>query len=415
MSCNIGICLIIKQNARETAELRRWAPANTPKIRKNGEIMKSAAIIVAAGRGTRAGGPLPKQWQSLGGRTLAAHAMARFAAHPLITQLVLVLHPDDVDTALWPREPAAQIVTGGETRAASVRAGLEALSADIDQVLIHDAARPLVSNALIDRVFEALQTHQGAAPAMIVTDTLWHGDACQVTGVQDRTGLYRAQTPQGFHLAPLLAALANSTGTETDDVAVARAAGLDVAIVAGDEDNIKITTPDDFARAEQLMRYRMDIRCGNGYDVHRFEPGDHVWLCGVQIPHSRGLQGHSDADVGMHAVTDAIYGALGMGDIGQHFPPTDPKWKGAASHIFLEHAVSLAAKQGFTISNADCTLVCERPKIGPHQAAMKAVMAAYMGLHSDRISVKATTSERLGFTGREEGIAALATVALLKA
>ena len=158
----------------------------------------------------------------------------------------------------------------------------------------------------------------------------------------------------------------------------------------------------------------MDIRCGNGYDVHRFEPGDHVWLCGVQIPHSRGLQGHSDADVGMHAITDAIYGALGLGDIGQHFPPTDPKWKGAASHIFLEHAVGLATQHGYTISNVDCTLVCERPKIGPHQAAMKAVMAAYMGLNSDRISVKATTSERLGFTGREEGIAALATVALVK-
>ena len=376
--------------------------------------MKTAAIIVAAGRGTRAGGPFPKQWQILGGRPVAAHAMARFAAHPSITQLVLVLHPDDVDTALWPRDPAAQIVTGGETRAASVRAGLEALDADIDQVLIHDAARPLVSSALLDRVLEALQTHQGAAPAMKVTDTLWHGDGGQVTGVQDRTGLYRAQTPQGFHLAPLLAALAISTGTETDDVAVARAAGLDVAIVAGDEDNIKITTPDDFARVEQLMRHHMDIRCGNGYDVHRFEPGDHVWLCGVQIPHSRGLQGHSDADVGMHAITDAIYGALGLGDIGQHFPPTDPKWKGAASHIFLEHAVGLATQQGYTISNVDCTLVCERPKIGPHQAAMKAVMAAYMGLNSDRISVKATTSERLGFTGREEGIAALATVALVK-
>jgi len=376
--------------------------------------MKTAAIIVAAGRGTRAGGPLSKQWQILGGRPVAAHAMARFAAHPSITQLVLVLHPDDVDTALWPRDPAAQIVIGGETRAASVRAGLEALDADIDQVLIHDAARPLVSSALLDRVLEALQTHQGAAPAVKVTDTLWHGEGDQVTGVQDRTGLYRAQTPQGFHLAPLLAALAISTGTETDDVAVARAAGLDVAIVAGDEDNIKITTPDDFARVEQLMRHHMDIRCGNGYDVHRFEPGDHVWLCGVQIPHSRGLQGHSDADVGMHAITDAIYGALGLGDIGQHFPPTDPKWKGAASHIFLEHAVGLATQHGYTISNVDCTLVCERPKIGPHQAAMKAVMAAYMGLNSDRISVKATTSERLGFTGREEGIAALATVALVK-
>jgi 2-C-methyl-D-erythritol 4-phosphate cytidylyltransferase/2-C-methyl-D-erythritol 2,4-cyclodiphosphate synthase len=377
--------------------------------------MSTAAIIVAAGRGTRAGGALAKQWQTLCGRTVAAHAMARFANHPRISQLILVLHPDDIETALWPRVPAAQIVAGGATRAASVQAGLTAVDPDTTQVLIHDAARPLVSDALIDRVLDALVTHQGAAPAVQVTDTLWHGDNGHVTGVQDRAGLFRAQTPQGFHLAPLQAAHSASSGLETDDVAVARAAGLDVVIVAGDEDNIKITTPDDFARAERLMRHHMDFRCGNGYDVHRFGPGDHVWLCGVQIPHTRSLQGHSDADVGMHAVTDAIYGALGLGDIGQHFPPSDPQWKGAASHIFLEHAVALAAKEGFAIGNADCTLVCEFPKIGPHQDTMKAVMAAYMGVESNRLSVKATTSERLGFTGREEGIAALATVTLVKA
>jgi 2-C-methyl-D-erythritol 4-phosphate cytidylyltransferase/2-C-methyl-D-erythritol 2,4-cyclodiphosphate synthase len=246
-----------------------------------------------------------------------------------------------------------------------------------------------------------------------VSDTLWYGADGLVDAVQDRAALYRAQTPQGFLLAPLLAAHRDSTGQETDDVAVARAAGLDVAIVPGDEDNIKITTPEDFDRAEKLMRARMDMRVGNGYDVHRFGPGDHVWLCGVQIPHTRGLQGHSDADVGMHAVTDAIYGALGKGDIGQHFPPSDPQWKGAASHIFLEHAVALAKSEGFNVNNVDCTLVCEHPKIGPHQDAMKAVMGAYMGLDSDRISVKATTSEKLGFTGREEGIAAIATVTLV--
>lgn len=376
--------------------------------------MTTAAIIVAAGRGTRAGGEIPKQWQILGHQPVAAYAMERFAAHPQIAQLILVLHPDDVDTALWPRQPAADLAIGGATRAASVRAGLAAVSADISQVLIHDAARPLVSTALIDRVLAALGTHAGAAPALAVTDTLWHGADDLVAGVQDRSGLYRAQTPQGFHLAPLLAAHAKATGLETDDVAVARAAGLDVAIVAGDEDNIKITTPEDFDRVKERMRPQMDIRCGNGYDVHRFGPGDHVWLCGVQVPHTRSLQGHSDADVGMHAVTDAIYGALGKGDIGQHFPPSDPQWKGAASHIFLKHAVALATSQGYRISNADCTLVCEYPKIGPHQAAMKAVMAAYMGLDSTRISVKATTSERLGFTGREEGIAALATVTLVK-
>ncbi|MEL6684863.1 MAG: 2-C-methyl-D-erythritol 2,4-cyclodiphosphate synthase, partial [Pseudomonadota bacterium] len=311
-------------------------------------------------------------------------------------------------------QPEATIATGGATRAASVHSGLQAVHDGIEKILIHDAARPLVSDVLIDRVLAALDTYIGAAPALPVTDTLWQGVDDAVQGVQDRAGLYRAQTPQGFHLAPLLAAHDTSTGQETDDVAVARAAGLDVAIVAGDEDNIKITTPADFARAAKLMRPQMDIRCGNGYDVHRFGPGDHVWLCGVQIPHTRSLQGHSDADVGMHAVTDAIYGALGKGDIGQHFPPSDPQWKGAESHIFLKHAVALAADEGFSISNVDCTLVCELPKIGPHQDAMKAVMGAYMGLDSDRISVKATTSEKLGFTGREEGIAAIATVTLIK-
>ena len=376
--------------------------------------MTTAAIIVAAGRGTRAGGDLPKQWQTLGDRPVAAYAIDRFAQHPAISRVVLVVHPDDIASAPWPASPNTQIVAGGATRAASVRAGLEAVAGEVDQVLIHDAARPLVSTALIDRVLEALKSHVGAAPAVAVTDTLWYAADGEVAGVQDRTGLFRAQTPQGFHLAPLLAAHAAATGQETDDVAVARAAGLDVAIVAGDEDNIKITTPDDFERAAKLMRHHMDIRCGNGYDVHRFGPGDHVWLCGVQVPHNRSLQGHSDADVGMHAVTDAIYGALGKGDIGQHFPPSDPQWKGAASHIFLEHAVALAKAKGFTISNVDCTLICEHPKIGPHQAAMKAVMGSYMGLDSSRISVKATTTEKLGFTGREEGIASIATVTLVK-
>ena len=376
--------------------------------------MTTVAIIVAAGRGTRAGGDIPKQWQPLAGATVAAQTLARFAAHPGIDQLVLVIHPDDLATDLWPRSPASTVVTGGATRAASVQAGLAAVADSATRVLIHDAARPLVSDAIIDRVLDALETHDGAAPAVAVTDTLWQGAEGKVGGVQDRTGLYRAQTPQGFRLAPLLAAHAAATGEETDDVAVARAAGLDVAIVAGDEDNIKITTPADFARAERLIGQKMDIRVGNGYDVHRFGPGDHVWLCGVQVPHNRSLQGHSDADVGMHAVTDAIYGALGMGDIGQHFPPSDPKWKGTASHIFLEHAVALAAKHGYKVSNVDCTLVCEYPKIGPHHDAMKAVMGAYMKLDSSRISVKATTSERLGFTGREEGIAALATATLIK-
>lgn len=380
----------------------------------DGTEMQVAAIIVAAGRGTRAGGDAPKQWQVLNGQQVASYALATFQNHPRVDQIILVMNPDDIAAGLSPDIIPSIITAGGDTRKASVMAGLAQCGPNIDAVLIHDAARPIVTAATIDRVLDALATHQGAAPAIAVTDTLWHGQLDMVTGLQDRTDLYRAQTPQGFHLAPLLAAHHAATDAATDDVAVARAAGLDVAIVAGDEDNIKITTPGDFIRAAKLMRNDMDIRCGNGYDVHRFGPGDHVWLCGVKVPHSRGLQGHSDADVGMHAVTDAIYGALGMGDIGQHFPPSDPQWKGAASRIFLEHAVALATTNGFSISNIDCTLVCEYPKIGPHQSAMKAALAAIMDLNADRISVKATTSERLGFTGREEGIASLATATLVK-
>lgn len=376
--------------------------------------MKTTAIIVAAGRGTRAGGEVPKQWQQLHGRPVASHAIDVFVTHQRITDVIVVMHPDDVAAGIVPHPGTHQIVLGGATRKASVMAGLNAVTARNDLVLIHDAARPLVTPAIIDRVLDALATHEGAAPAVAVSDTLWRGQDGIVTGLQDRDALFRAQTPQGFHREPLIAAHQANTDDATDDVAVARAAGLNVAIVLGDENNIKITTPSDFARAEKLMGSQMDVRCGNGYDVHRFGVGDHVWLCGVKIPHSRSLQGHSDADVGMHAVTDAIYGALGMGDIGQHFPPSDAQWKGAQSHIFLTHAVNLAAEHGYQISNADCTLVCEFPKVGPHQAAMRAAMATIMDVDPSRISVKATTSERLGFTGREEGIASLATVTLVK-
>ncbi len=236
-----------------------------------------------------------------------------------------------------------------------------------------------------------------------------------VTGTQDRAGLYRAQTPQAFHFAPILAAHRAHPGEAADDVAVARAHGIEVAIVAGSEDNIKLTYAQDFARAEALLAKRtaMDIRTGNGFDVHAFCDGDHLWLCGVKLPHGRGLLGHSDADVGMHALTDAIYGALAEGDIGQHFPPSDPQWKGAASHIFLEHAMQRVQARGFALTNADVTLICEQPKIGPHAAAMRQALAAIMAMDVGRISVKATTSERLGFTGREEGIAAMATVMLV--
>ena len=374
--------------------------------------MTTAAIIVAAGRGLRAGAGLPKQWRPLAGRPVVAHALAAFAG----MARVLVIHPDDRALAEGVAD-GALIVQGGATRAASVRAALEALSDQgVTKVLIHDAARPSASPELIARVVAALDHAQGAAPALPVTDALWTGADGRVTGTRDRNGLFRAQTPQGFAFDAILAAHRAHAGEAADDVEVARAAGIDVVMVTGDEANQKLTFPGDFIRAEQALRMTgapMDVRMGNGYDVHAFCAGDGVWLCGIKVPHHKALLGHSDADVGMHALTDAIYGALAEGDIGQHFPPSDPQWKGADSQIFLKHAADLARSRGFTITSADVTLVCERPKIGPHAVAMRQALAAIMGVDVARVSVKATTSERLGFTGREEGIAALATAVLV--
>lgn len=376
--------------------------------------MDLAAIIVAAGRGTRMGGGEPKQWRALAGRPVLGHAVAALTAAG-VGRVVLVLHPDDMVRPDVP--PGCVLVPGGESRDASVRAGLGALAqTPPDHVLIHDGARPFPGAAMVARLVTALATHPGAAPALPVTDALWRGAGGRVAGVQDRSGLFRAQTPQAFRYDAILAAHAAHPGGAADDVEVARAAGLDVAIVEGDEDNLKLTYPADFDRAERILKGRsMDIRIGNGFDVHAFCEGDHVWLCGVAVPHGRGLLGHSDADVGMHALTDAIYGALGMGDIGVHFPPSDPQWKGAASRIFLAHAMEQVAARGYRLANCDVTLICERPKVGPHQAAMRAALAGIMGVEEGRISVKATTSERLGFTGREEGIAAMATAALVAA
>lgn len=376
---------------------------------------KIAALIVAAGKGLRAGGGVAKQWRKIGSKTIAQHTLDAFDAHPLVDMIMLVVAPDS-DPADWPRTARSElaIATGGATRTQSVLAGLHALAGKADLVLIHDVARPGIPAHVIDAVIDALSLHQGAAPALPVTDALWRGDDL-VAGTVDREGLWRAQTPQGFHLDAILAAHSAHEGEAADDVAVARAAGLEVAIVPGDAANMKITGPGDFARAAQILETgQMDIRTGNGFDVHAFGPGDHVMLCGVAIPHDRGLMGHSDADVGLHTVTDAIYGALAAGDIGTHFPPSDPQWKGAESHIFLTHAVDMAAAQGFTITHADLTLICERPKIGPHAAAMRARLSELLRIEMTRVSVKATTTEQLGFTGREEGIAAMATVTLVR-
>ncbi len=374
-------------------------------------------VIVAAGRGARMGGEKPKQYQPLMGHTVLSHTLRAFLTHPRVEHICVVIHPDDQGLFDSVPETLAANVShtfGGATRDVSVLAGLTALPDSLAYVLIHDAARPLVGHQTITDVSDALETHDGAAPALAVTDALWQGDGNAVLSLQPRDGLFRAQTPQGFHLTALLAAHHAHPGNASDDVEVGLAAGLNIAIVPGDETNLKLTNPDDFARATRILKETiMDIRTGNGFDVHRFGPGDHVMLCGVQIPHTRGLQGHSDADVGMHAATDAIYGALGMGDIGQHFPPSDPQWKGAASHIFLTHAADLARENGFTLTHIDITLICEHPKIGPHAADMKGMMAGYLNIDPSRISVKATTSERLGFTGREEGIAAIATATLV--
>ncbi|MDD7971249.1 bifunctional 2-C-methyl-D-erythritol 4-phosphate cytidylyltransferase/2-C-methyl-D-erythritol 2,4-cyclodiphosphate synthase [Roseinatronobacter alkalisoli] len=376
-----------------------------------------AAIIVAAGRGTRAGGAAPKQWQILGNRPVLAHTLDALRDAGL-SRLVLVLHPDDFARAQALDLSHVQLVAGGTTRSASVRAALDALAPDPPaKVLIHDGARPFVSAKIIHDVLAALETAGAAAPALPVTDALWQGTDGAVSGFVPRASLYRAQTPQGFDFGLVHAAHHNHDGDAADDVEIARLAGHDVTITKGCEDNLKLTYPADFTRAARILRertgHRMDIRLGNGFDVHRFGVGDGCWLCGVLVAHDRGLQGHSDADVGMHALTDAIYGALGAGDIGQHFPPSDPQWKGAASHIFLRHAVELAQERGFRIGNCDVTLICEYPKIGPHTQRMRQALADIMGIDVARVSVKATTSEKLGFTGREEGIAALATACLM--
>jgi 2-C-methyl-D-erythritol 4-phosphate cytidylyltransferase/2-C-methyl-D-erythritol 2,4-cyclodiphosphate synthase len=383
-------------------------------------MTETVALVVAAGRGQRFGGPLPKQYADLAGRPVLGHALARLAAHPRIDRVQAVIHPDD--RALYDRAAAglelAEPAVGGPSRNDSVRLGLESLVPRAPEtVLIHDGARPFIGAAVIDRVLDALDTSAGAIAALPVTDTLKRGADNRITGTLDRAGLWRAQTPQGFRFADILAAHQNFAGQElTDDAAVAERAGLPVALVEGAAENIKVTTPDDLARAAQWLAGGLasmsETRVGQGFDVHRFGPGDRVMLCGVAVPHEAGLRGHSDADAGLHALTDAILGALGTGDIGQHFPPSDARWKDAESAVFLRHAGGLVAEAGGSIRHLDVTLICERPKIGPHRAAMVARIAELLGIAAGRVSVKATTTEGLGFTGRGEGIAAQATATL---
>jgi len=377
-----------------------------------------AALIVAAGRGVRAGGELPKQYRQVGGDTVLAHSVQTFRAHPEVTELRVVIHPDD--RALYEAAVAGldlpAPVHGGATRQESVRAGLEALAAapaPPDIVLIHDAARCFVPAEVISRVLSAIDADGpgGAIPGLPVADTLKRAPGGAIAATVDRTGLYRAQTPQGFPFKAILDAHRAAAGQAlTDDAAVAEAAGMTVRIVEGAESNIKLTRPEDFTMQTDRA---MEPRVGAGFDVHRFEPGDHVWLCGVRIAHDRGLKGHSDADAGLHALTDAILGALADGDIGAHFPPSDPRWKDAASDAFLRHAAKLVAARGGRIAHCDITLICERPKIGPHTAAMRARIADILAIAESRVSVKATTTEKLGFTGRGEGLAAEAVATLL--
>ena len=377
------------------------------------------ALIVAAGRGTRIGASLPKQYLPLAGEPLLRHTLRALAAHPRISGVRAVIHPDDREHY----ERAARgldllpPVPGGAQRQDSVRLGLESLAElDPDTVAIHDGARPFVETTLIDRVLEALASTPGAIPALAVADTLKRGRDGRIAETVDRSQLWRAQTPQAFRFREILAAHRAAAGLElSDDAAVAERAGLAVSLVAGSETNLKVTAPDDLARAEGLLLARLgDVRTGQGFDVHPLGTGDHVWLCGIKVPHERALIGHSDADVGLHAITDAILGALGAGDIGQHFPPSDPQWRGAASDRFLRHAAELVAERGGRIAHVDVTLICERPKVSPHREAMVARIAEILDLARDRVSVKATTTEKLGFTGREEGIAAqaLATIRL---
>jgi 2-C-methyl-D-erythritol 4-phosphate cytidylyltransferase/2-C-methyl-D-erythritol 2,4-cyclodiphosphate synthase len=372
-----------------------------------------AVVVVAAGKGERAGGAVPKQYAPLLGKPILRWTLEAFARHPKVSMIQVAI--GTADHALYEKTTEGldllPVLAGGATRQHSVMHGLEALAhRRPDYVLIHDAARPLISAKVIDNVIAALEAGaDGAVPHVAVADTLRK----QVDGkwvTVPRDGLLRAQTPQGFRFGAIFEAHRKFAKENlTDDMALAEMAGLNVVAVAGEDGNMKVTNPEDFALAEAHLRARLgESRTGMGYDVHRFCDGDHIWLCGIKVPHDHGLEGHSDADAGLHALTDAILGAIGEGDIGQHFPPTDERWRGAPSWKFLDHANSLVAAKGGAVVHCDITIICERPKVGPHREAMRAKVAEILKLDIGRVSIKATTTEGLGFEGKREGLAAQA-------
>lgn len=380
-------------------------------------MTETVALVVAAGRGSRMSGDVPKQYRQLAGQSVLRRTLNCFVSHQAIDRVLPVIHPDDAEdfAAASAGLDVDNPVHGGETRQDSVLNGLEHLACGSapTRVLIHDGARPFVTAGIINDVLEALGQSDAAIPALDVHDTLKRTAGPHVTDTVDRTGLVRAQTPQGFNFSAILAAHRELAGQAlTDDAAVAQAHGLTVATVPGLEENIKITRDEDLERAAFWLRTNSETRVGSGFDVHRFAPGDSVRLGGIDIPHDLSLAGHSDADVALHALTDALLGALGDGDIGSHFPPSDPAWRGADSALFLQHAHNMLRGCGGVLVHADLTIICEAPKIGPHRDAIRTRIADILDLEPDRISVKATTTEGLGFTGRNEGIAAQATVTI---
>jgi len=373
------------------------------------------ALIVAAGRGHRFGGEMPKQYLKIGRNSVIREAVSSFLDHPRVDGVRVVIHPDD-EELYGDAVSGLDLMTpvyGGAERQDSVRKGLESLADNPpDHVLVHDAARPYVSGEMIDRILDSLGSAAGATLGIPVSDTLKRVADGFVEATVDRAGLWRVQTPQGFRYAELLEAHAKTAHLAlTDDAAVAEAAGMEVAIVDGDAENVKITSPEDLKPIDTGAA-AYETRVGQGFDVHKFGPGNSVVLCGVEIPYEQALDGHSDADVALHSITDAVLGACGAGDIGDHFPPTDPQWRGTASAVFLSRAIELARSMGGELMNVDVTIICEAPKIGPHRNVMRVRVAEILGIEVSRVNVKATTTERLGFTGRGEGIAASSIVSL---